>query len=303
MPRNASVPDVLRRGVFTIGMAEAAGVTVGQLRSACWTRVAQGWYRWAECPLQERALLFAIAPSLPPGSAFWGPTAARLYGLDAPQPPRPEVVLPAGDPIAKRAEARVHRLQLREGDVVHLEGLPVTSPLRTCFDLAGHLHPVPAVVAIDMALHAGLVQQAAFAAYVAAHRGVAGVVGARRVLELVEPKAESPMETQLRLLLVRRGLPRPQAQVELFDEAGVFAGRLDLYYPEARLGIEYDGENHRERLISDDRRQNRLQAIGVQLLRYTASDLRERPDTIVREVRRALSRGPFVRNPQLPGAA
>jgi len=58
-----------------------------------------------------------------------------------------------------------------------------------------------------------------------------------------------------------------------------------LFYPRARLAIEYDGETHRDRLAEDDRRQNRLQRAGYRLLRYTASDVYGRADEILAEVR------------------
>jgi very-short-patch-repair endonuclease len=35
------------------------------------------------------------------------------------------------------------------------------------------------------------------------------------------------------------------------------------------VGIEYDGENHRDRLVADNRRQNGLQRAGYTLLCYT----------------------------------
>ena len=130
-----------------------------------------------------------------------------------------------------------------------------------------------------------------FSCYVEGRSGIPGINGARRALEFAEPKSESPMESRLRMLLIGGGLPRPEAQVAVHDADGTFAGRLDLYYPDAQLGIEYDGENHRDRLTEDNRRQNRLQRVGVKLLRYSGPDLRERPEVILREVRGALRRG------------
>ncbi|MBO0686900.1 MAG: DUF559 domain-containing protein, partial [Candidatus Dormibacteraeota bacterium] len=112
----------------------------------------------------------------------------------------------------------------------------------------------------------------------------------RRVLVLAEPAAESPMETRLRLVLVLAGLPRPVAQVSLRDDTGEFLARPDLYYPQARLAIEYDGGTHRGSLTADNRRQNRLQRSGVRLLRYTAPDVYGRQDAIVAEVRALLCR-------------
>ena len=96
------------------------------------------------------------------------------------------------------------------------------------------------------------------------------------------------METRLRWLLLQAGLPRPQVQTALHDSAGRFVGRADLYYPEARLVIEYDGVNHRERLVEDNRRQNLLMNAGFRLLRFTAADLHQRPEIIKALVGQAL---------------
>ena len=96
------------------------------------------------------------------------------------------------------------------------------------------------------------------------------------------------METRLRWLLIQAGLPRPEVQAKLSDGAARFAGRVDLYYPEARLVLEYDGGNHRERMVEDDRRQNLLMNGGYRVLRYTAPDIYNRPDVVVAQVRAAL---------------
>jgi len=138
-----------------------------------------------------------------------------------------------------------------------------------------------------MALHERVVNVAGLIAYENAHLRWPGVAHLRRVVDLAEPLAESPMETRLRLLLILGRLPRPLAQVPLFDERGRFLGRPDLYYPDQRLGIEYDGGTHRDSLAEDDRRQNRLVDAGYRLLRFTALDI-NRPDTVVTLVARQL---------------
>jgi very-short-patch-repair endonuclease len=97
------------------------------------------------------------------------------------------------------------------------------------------------------------------------------------------------METRLRLLLVMARLPRPLAQVSLYDEAGEFLGRPDFYYPLHRLALEYDGAGHRENLTGDNRRQNRLVDAGYRLLRFTAADVLSAPASVVDLVRRGLS--------------
>lgn len=97
------------------------------------------------------------------------------------------------------------------------------------------------------------------------------------------------METRLRWLLIHAGLPEPAVQAELHDQRGRFVARADLYFASARLAIEYDGTNHRDRLIEDDRRQNAIFAAGYRVLRFTAADLAQRPDAIVALVRTSLA--------------
>ena len=92
------------------------------------------------------------------------------------------------------------------------------------------------------------------------------------------------METRLRWLLIQAGLPRPEVQTDLHDSRGRFIGRADLYYGSARLVVEYDGTNHRERLVEDDRRQNLLINAGYHLLRFTASDIHRHADVVVAQV-------------------
>ena len=286
------MPDELKAGVFSIHQARSVGLTGDDLRTSAWRRVAHGWYRWKGCPPREEHLLEALASTLPPGGAFSGLTAARLLGIEAPAPKRPEIVVPDVTRVANRAPATVRCIQLDPPDVVMRSGFPVTSPARTCFDLAGRLPLTEAVAAVDMALHDRHLSLPGFGGYVAAHHGVHGVVKARQVLPHLEPRSESPMESRLRMLLVLNGLDRPEAQASLCDAGGAFVARVDLYYPEARLALEYDGEQHRGQLTADNRRQNRLRDLGVSLLRYTAPDLRERPEQIVAQVFAALRESP-----------
>ena len=289
MTRDGYVPDELKQGSFTVAEARALGISRRQLQGGPWRRVFHGRYRWVGTEAGEDLRLRAIASGMPEGFAFAGATAGRLLGMDLASGRRPEVIVPPSAVISTRAQAEVRRVHLELDDLVWRDGLPVTSPLRTCFDLAGRLPVVKAVVALDLALHAGLVPEDALRRYITNHAGTQGVVGARRAIELADARSESPMETRLRLLLVQNGLPRPEAQVSICGPGGAFLGRLDLYYPQANLGIEYDGENHRDRLASDDQRQNRLLSAGVRLLRYTAIDLNSRPNAVVAEVRSALT--------------
>ncbi|HLZ36763.1 MAG TPA: DUF559 domain-containing protein [Mycobacteriales bacterium] len=114
---------------------------------------------------------------------------------------------------------------------------------------------------------------------------------AERAVTLARPAAESPMETRQRLLLVLAGLPEPVPQHEVRDPDGVLIARLDLAYPQRRLGIEFDGSGHADprQWRADLRRQNALLRAGWRLLRFTAADVYRHPGTVVAQVRAALA--------------
>ena len=99
------------------------------------------------------------------------------------------------------------------------------------------------------------------------------------------------MESRLRLLLVLNGLPRPEVQVTLHDSFGRFLARPDLLYREQGLALEYDGGTHRDSIVDDNRRQNRLLTAGFRLLRFAAADLQRTPETVVALVRNELAKG------------
>jgi hypothetical protein len=146
---------------------------------------------------------------------------------------------------------------------------------------------VEALAAIDKAVRLGLTNAAALRRFADGSNRHAGA-GRLRTLAALSAPAESPMETRLRWLLIEAGLPRPEVQAVLSDGSARFVGRADLYYPTARLVLEFDGGNHRERMVEDNRRQNLLINAGYRLLRFTAVDIHNRADVVVAQVRAAL---------------
>lgn len=295
MARPPVVPPELTRGPFTRGEALCAGLTPKQLRGTSWRRVGRGLYVWAGLPQSPRLVLSALQRRLPRGAAFSGLTAAWLHGLDLPPCDPIEVTVPEETGISTRAGLSIRRAMLPTSDVVQRQGLPVTSRLRTMVDLGGRLPVVEAVEVVDMALHQRLVRTDQLRGFISGHSRRKGVARLRRVVDLADAGAESPMETRLRLLLVLAGLPRPETQARLYDQRGCFVARTDLFYASQRLCLEYDGGTHRDRLVDDDRRQNRLVEAGFRVLRFTAADVLGSPDAVVAHVRAALqvlARGP-----------
>lgn len=287
MGRQPRIPVELTSGPFTLEQARLAGLSRRQLAGTSWRRVERGIYRWAKVADGPLLRLTAVNRRMP-GAVFSGRTAGWLYGLDLP-PVEPVEVTVAGAGVSARAGVRIHRRKLQAGEVVRHRGLPVTSRLRTAIDLGSRQPLVDAVVALDMALHQRMVSLSELSSYHEAHRGAMGIATLRRALELAEPLTQSPMETRLRLLLVLAGLPRPQAQVALHDQSGRFLGRPDFYYAAHKLALEYDGGTHKGNLVDDNRRQNRLLNGGIKLLRFSAGDIYQTPESVIALVCSAMS--------------
>src|SRR5262245_32351572 len=91
------------------------------------------------------ALLEALRVRLPQSAAFSGATAAWLHGLDLPPTQPVEVTVPKGCGVSSRARIHLRRGSLTREDVIDVRGLPVTTPVRTLFDLSRHLSLVDAV--------------------------------------------------------------------------------------------------------------------------------------------------------------
>jgi very-short-patch-repair endonuclease len=103
-------------------------------------------------------------------------------------------------------------------------------------------------------------------------------------LALVDPRAESPMESRARMALHLGGLPAPAVQHPVIARGTRYF--LDLAYPDALLAIEYDGAEHRtqQRARRDLIREAALTELGWHILRFDADVLLFRPDWIVRVV-------------------
>jgi very-short-patch-repair endonuclease len=225
-------------------------------------------------------VLSAWQDVLPADAVFAGGTAAWMAGLDFKPTDPVEIVVPSRSGMRSRLGLSVRRCRIPPCDAVTFRGLRATALHRTLSDLCRRLPDVEVLIAIDMALSKKLMR--------------ANALSGRKLRSLaaVAAPAESPMETRLRWLLIQRGLPRPQVQVNLGDERNGI-GRVDLYYPQARLILEYDGDNHRDRLVADNRRQNLLLNAGFRLLRFTASDIYNQPDLVEAQVRSALAGATF----------
>ena len=95
----------------------------------------------------------------------------------------------------------------------------------------------------------------------------------------------------MRLLLIRKGLPRPVTQIPIRDAKGKVFRRIDMGWRQYGVGVEYDGEHHwtdPAAHAEDITRLEFLAARGWIVIRVSARHLRDAPDDILRRARNAL---------------
>ncbi|GAA0916164.1 DUF559 domain-containing protein [Virgisporangium aurantiacum] len=277
---------------FVGSAAIAEGLlTRRQLQGGTWRRLFPDIYACAQLELDHHLRCQAAGLYLRGRGAVSGRSAAAFWGADTLTRGDPiEVTVPADVRIRPPAGLRVIRSSLGTADLIAVGGTPVTTPARTAFDVARRLPIVEAVVTVDAMLAKRLIVDDTLLRLAVDHPGWPGVDRLRQVHALSDAGAESPQESRLRMILVGGSLPRPVTQHVVRDAGGTFVARLDLAYPEHRLGIEYEGDHHRDRgtFQRDLRRINALRACGWIVLRFAAADIYRNPDRIVELVRAAL---------------
>lgn len=226
-------------------------------------------------------------------------SAAELWGLIQ---PAGYVDISVKAPRVPRAQPPVivHRIaDLHPELAVEREGLRLTDPTRTIIDL-GLVLPTWAV---GDALSRGLTTRLFNLSEVQrlrdalGRKGRNGVGVVRDLLEqrlLAGGNEESLLERRFIDLVQQYGLPAPAFQHELWH-AGRFIARIDAAYPDRKLAIEVDGyEPHSspEAFQRDRTRQNRLVALGWTVLRFTWSDVVQRPAMVAQSIREAIARLP-----------
>jgi hypothetical protein len=224
-----------------------------------------------------------------PGSYFSHLTGAHLLGFPLGQinDHRLHVTTPHQPPravgvIGHRGPASAYRYR----------GLPVATPAATWVQLAGLVPHDQLVIAGDFLTR----RKRPFCSLdelerAASARGTRGIRIIREALREVRSGTDSPMETRVRLLLVRAGLPEPVIGYTIRNAAGDFVGTPDLSYPAQRIAIEYEGDHHRadRAVFADDiERRELMQEAGWYVIRVIADHVFLHPAWLVARVSQKL---------------
>ncbi|MGB8390549.1 endonuclease domain-containing protein, partial [Mycobacterium sp.] len=167
------------------------------------------------------------------------------------------------------------RYALLDGETQTMDGRAVTTPERTAFDIGRRGAVRSAVVRLDALARATGFKVDDVLRIARCHPGSPGLRRLETALQLVDPGAQSPRESYLRLLLIDAGLPRPQTQIPVPGVDGIPVAYLDLGWEDYLVGVEYDGDQHRtdrRQYVKDIRRIEMLERMGWIVVRVVAED-------------------------------
>ena len=286
MPRRTPLPPQLGRRPFTVAEAHALGLGEGRLRNGDLSRPAYGVRRPGP-PGELAQLVEATSLVLPIGGAFSHLTAARLLGLPVPgrwAPSEPlDVMNVSAAPKIRRTGCEGHR-GLESRRIVKRNGLRVVSAQDTWCDLAatGTLDLDELIVLGDAVVHYRRgIPSAQLAEAVGRRRGGRGRRLMAEALPQLRPRNNSPMETRARLLFLRGGLPEPELNVVINDQAsGQWLSDSDFVWRAERVVAEFDGDHHRTSRAqwqNDVARRENLQDDGWAFVQLTYASVMVHP--------------------------
>lgn len=285
------------------------GSTDDQLRASvqdgALQRVRRGHYAqvesWRSAYVEERqrALAQAATRSARTPPVMCRATAAAMHGLPLFRLEDERVHVLAGHGgSGTQSDAVIRHREHTDGSFVVCDGVRVTPLVRTVFDVARTARPETALACADAALRrvsrpqrTRQVDEAAsrefceqFRQVIAEHPGARGVKQARRIGELMDPRADSPGESVSRLYLV-------QLRVRAFAvQRPVMVASGRTYWVDFEIqGVfgEYDGAvKYRDREMRGNRepeqvvfeekvREDEIRAAtSRRFIRWTSSEIR-----------------------------
>ena len=211
-------------------------------------------------------------------------TAAAMFGFDTEQAPDLHVLNPPGCALRCADGLVVHR---RAGaPLIVRNGRRTTAPAWTAVEVARALRRPRALATLDAALRSGTCSLPELWRAAAQQKGRRGIVSVRDLLALADPRSESPMESEARLVIIDGGLPVPELQYEIVDGNGELR-RLDFAWSGKRVAAEYDGmawHSGPEAMRRDRRRQAALLDVGWQVVPIVFEDVRYRAWELVARI-------------------
>ena len=294
-------------GVFTTAQALAAGYEEREVarlvRSKQWTRLRRGvLVETSDIPDDDagRALtmLRAIGIRIDRPVAGSYRTAAVVHGLSLLDPRLDLFDVLRSGPGKGHIEAGVRwrSAAMPASHLVNVDGVCCTSVARTTIDVVRETDFREGLVVAESALNQRLTTLSELRAVHDFCNDWSGARTAGRVVSFASALSESPGESLSRIAFADAGLPEPKQQQNVFDARGLI-GRVDFLWEAQRTIGEFDGRvkylnsnDDKTTLYEEKRREDRLREAGFEVVRFSWSDIVNRPAWVVAQIRRAFAR-------------
>lgn len=298
-------PVYRRRDLLADGVTDADLANL--IRRHLVTRLRHGVYVPTEvlmaaepAEVHRLHLAAAIAATDEPTWAF-GRSAALVLGLPTPSavPDAIELLRASGQDERALTRASKHRLTLPSmlvtthvvalDDLTVVKGIPTVGRPLAAIATARHLSFRWRVAILDAVLWDGSVTAEQLTELNARWRSLGRSSLIDSAITHARCGAQTPLESLSRLALMKEGLPEPELQAR-FDDGSGLIGYVDMYWPQLRVVGEADGRikyDSRDDLVREKIREDRLRALGLRVVRWMWSDIKDRPADVARRIRDA----------------
>jgi len=235
---------------FTTKQATAEGITPNQLtwlvQNGYLRRPIKGVLLATQAGDSTRLRCQALSLVVPEDCVVCDRHAGWLLGAEMVLAPNEHLELrpisvfrPAGRGRLRNDLADSGERNLKDSEILELEGLRVTTPLRTAWDLGRVRWTDQAIAGIDAMLALG-VDKNEFLEGIERFKGMRWVTVLRAIGPFGDGRAQSPGESILRLRWIEAYLPTPHPQLEV-HRGDTLIAILDIANPDLRYAAEYDG--------------------------------------------------------------
>jgi hypothetical protein len=236
---------------FTSGQVPASAKELAELtRAGYLRRIVRGVYVAAQVRdtlgVRARALRLVV----PPAAVVTDRTAAWLRGIDVLMPgehvsvPPVRVFHRSRGGRLRRAEVSSGQRMMPDTDVEVVDGVRVTTPLRTACDLGMHRNQDRAFGSLEAMVRAG-VDKDGILAEIPRFRGYRWVRQFRDLAPFLDPRPHSIAESITRLRWIRTATPWPEPQRPVRGPHGA-EWSLDMGVEALYFAVEYDGKEFHE---------------------------------------------------------
>jgi Protein of unknown function (DUF559) len=255
------------------GEAVAAGVVTRHELGRWYAPVFRGVYapKDTDLSLRDRAIAAWLASKR--NGVVAGVAASALHGAPWVDPDVPIELV--GVKIRPQAGLIPRTERVADDEITRVGGLPLTTRVRTAFDVGRHLDRPEALARLDALMWNQKFSTDAVLALAGRYPRARGLRQLRELLPLVDGGAESPRESRIRLSLHDAGFPRPETQIPVLAGSTQPMAFLDMGWSDFKVAVEYDGDHHRKdrrQYVKDIARLRMLEALGWTVIRVIAED-------------------------------